>query len=387
MQDPAQNIEAAHFYTAMPIMALFDFTTVAGAVRINPSAWSMWAHSRLRGANMLATQVCPQGAACVAGYAAESTPLMALAAQSGVGQSMVMTNDSAVAVSYTLRVKGLSASQVTVSISTPPSTALDLLTVGNPAVADGTALAALLAAVPKETRTGLSVSGGSVDIALTLPAYSLQLVELQSANSSVMDLGAGWNLVGNGSSAAMNVANLFGDASKIYSLWKWVKTGSTPNITYPNWAFYTPGQTDSGAAYAASKGYDTFTSIASGEGFWVNAKTPFSVPMTAPAWILSSVFAPGQSKALTPGWSLIATGEAQTASAFNQAMSSAPPTPGVIPINLTALWAWQNSGQRWYFYAPTLDASGELNAYLSENNYLDFGNISFAPTMGFWVNR
>ena len=193
--------------------------------------------------------------------------------------------------------------------------------------------------------------------------------------------------MGNGGSTAMNVPSLFGDASKIYSLWKWVKAGSVPNITYPAWAFYTPGQVDSGAAYAASKGYDTFTSIASGEGFWVNAKLPFSVPMTAPAWILSSVFAPNQSKALTPGWSLIATGEAQTASAFNRAMSTTPPAAGVIPINLTSLWAWQNSAQRWYFYAPNLDVSGSLNAFLSERNYLDLDSVSFAPTLGFWVNR
>ena len=203
----------------------------------------------------------------------------------------------------------------------------------------------------------------------------------------IVTLGAGWNLVGNGGTTVMNVPSLFGDATKVISIWKWVKTGNTSNITYPNWAFYTPGQNDSGAAYAASKGYDTFTSIASGEGFWVNAKVAMSVPMTAPAWILSSVFAPGQSKALTPGWSLIATGEAQTASAFNKAMSTTPPAAGVIPINLTSLWAWQNSAQRWYFYAPSLDATGGLNVYLDDMSYLDFANISFAPTMGFWVNR
>jgi alpha-tubulin suppressor-like RCC1 family protein len=202
-----------------------------------------------------------------------------------------------------------------------------------------------------------------------------------------LTLGSGWNLVGNGGGTAMNVASLFGDASKIYSLWKWVKAGTTPGITYPNWALYTPGQSDSGAAYAASMGYDTFSSIASGEGFWVNSKTPFSVPMTAPAWILSSVFAPNQSNALTSGWNLIATGEAHTASAFNKAVGATPPTGGVIPINLTSLWAWQNSTQRWYFYAPSLEGSSGLNAYLGEKNYLDLGSISLAPTTGLWVNK
>ena len=83
MQDPAQNIEAAHYYAAVPIMALFDFTTVAGKARINPAAWALWAHAKLKGASQLATQVCPQGGSCVAGYAAESALLMALAGQGG----------------------------------------------------------------------------------------------------------------------------------------------------------------------------------------------------------------------------------------------------------------------------------------------------------------
>ena len=237
-----------------------------------------------------------------------------------------------------------------------------------------------------QASTAYSYSVMACDAAVNCSGQSTPVQIATPAQPSVI-LGVGWNLVGNGGSTAMNVQSLFGDSSKIYSLWKWAKTGSTPNITYPNWAFYTPGQADSGAAYAASKGYDTFTSIASGEGFWVNAKLPMSVPMTAPAWILSSVFAPNQSKALTPGWSLIATGEAQTASGFNNAMGSTPPAAGAIPINLTSLWAWQNSAQRWYFYAPSLEVSGGLNVYLQENNYLDLGSVSFAPTSGFWVNR
>ena len=237
-----------------------------------------------------------------------------------------------------------------------------------------------------QASTAYSYSVMACDAAANCSGQSTPAQTATPAQPNVT-IGVGWNLVGNGGSTAMNVPSLFGDSNKIYSLWKWVKTGSTPNITYPNWAFYTPGQSDSGAAYAASRGYDTFTSIAGGEGFWVNAKVAMSVPMTAPAWILSNVFAQNQGKALTPGWSLIATGEAQTASAFNRAISSTPPAAEVIPINMTSLWAWQNSAQRWYLYAPSLDASGGLGAYLSEKNFLDLGSMNFAPTMGFWVNR
>jgi hypothetical protein len=237
-----------------------------------------------------------------------------------------------------------------------------------------------------QASTAYTYSVMACDAAANCSAGSTPVPTTTPAQPSVT-LGAGWNLVGNGGSTAMNVSSVFGDPSKVLSIWKWVKSGSAPNIRYPAWAFYTPLQSDGGAAYAANNGFEAFTSVASGEGFWVNAKTAFSVPMTAPAWILSSVFAPGQSKALTPGWSLIATGEAQTASAFNKVMGTTPPAAGVIPLNLTSLWAWQNNTQRWYFYAPSLERSGGLSAYLGENNYLDFGSVSFAPTMGFWVNR
>ncbi len=237
-----------------------------------------------------------------------------------------------------------------------------------------------------QASTSYSYSIMACDAAFNCSGQSTP-VQTATPAQPTLSLSAGWNLVGNGGSTAINVPRIFGDPSRVLSIWKWVKAGSTPNITYPAWAFYTPLQSDGGAAYAASNGFDTFSSIASGEGFWVNAKVAMSVPMTAPGWILSSVFAPGQSKALTPGWSLIATGEAQTASAFNKAIGSTPPAAGTTPVNLTSLWAWQSSAQRWYFYAPSLEANSGLNAYLNQNNYLDLGSVSFAPTMGFWVNR
>jgi hypothetical protein len=46
----------------------------------NPAAWAFWAHGRLRGATRLEAQVC-QGSSCVAGHAAETLPVLALAAR------------------------------------------------------------------------------------------------------------------------------------------------------------------------------------------------------------------------------------------------------------------------------------------------------------------
>ena len=237
-----------------------------------------------------------------------------------------------------------------------------------------------------QASTAYSYSVMACDIALNCSGQSTNAQTSTPAQPSVI-LSPGWNLVGNGGSTAMNVASLFGDTSKVYSLWKWVSSGNTPGISSPTWALYAPGQADGGAACASSKGYESLTSIQSAEGFWVNAKAAFSVPMTAPAWILSNTFQPSQSNALPTGWSLIATGEAQTASAFNKAIGSTPPTPGQIPNNLTTLWARENSSSRWYFYAPSLEAAGTLQGYVSDKGSLDFGNSTLTPAAGLWVNR
>jgi hypothetical protein len=185
MQDPAQNVEVAHFYAAVPLMALFDTTSSSGTARINPSAWAFWMHSRLRGARMLDAQVCPQGAACVAGYAADSAPLLALAGQVVGGQNIVVTNDGSAAVTYTLRLKGLTSSSVTATVNTPPQGPQDLPARGNPVVADAAALAALTASVPRTTQVGLAVNGGRVDIPITIPAHAAQLVEVRPAANSL----------------------------------------------------------------------------------------------------------------------------------------------------------------------------------------------------------
>ena len=184
MQDPAHNVEAAHFYAAMPLMSLFNFTAVAGQVRINPSAWAFWSHARLRGHTGLSAKVCPDGASCVNGYAAETTPLLALAGQADGVQRVVITNDGTSSVSYTLRVKGLGSGAVNATIHQPPASTRDLPAPGNPSTADSAALAALLASVTEDARTGLPVSAGQVELSLSVPARSLQLVEIKSTASS-----------------------------------------------------------------------------------------------------------------------------------------------------------------------------------------------------------
>ncbi len=199
-----------------------------------------------------------------------------------------------------------------------------------------------------------------------------------------LNLVAGWNLLGNSVNASQDVARAFGNATNVTTVWKWIPATS-------KWAFYTPTQTDGGVAYAATKGYDFLTTINGGEGFWVNAKQAFTAQLPTGTAITTSDF----QDQLTPpnklpmGWSLIATGDNKTPSAFNRALSVTHPAQGVIPVNVTTLWAWDSALSNWYFYAPSLESSGGLAAYITSKGYLDFTahGKTLGQGVGFWVNK
>ncbi|MBK6999028.1 MAG: hypothetical protein IPH35_03305 [Rhodoferax sp.] len=178
MQDSAQNIEAAHFYAGVPIMALFDLVSMSGKALINPSSWAFWAHTKLRGATALSAKVCTSSGSCVAGYAAESAPLLALAGQSGSKQTVVITNDSASTANYTLRLKGLTSSSVRAVVLSPPDGVQQLALAGTPGAPDPSAVQALLGSVSQQTYESLAVSGGQAELTLSLPAYGVQVVEV-----------------------------------------------------------------------------------------------------------------------------------------------------------------------------------------------------------------
>jgi hypothetical protein len=103
----------------------------------------------------------------------------------------------------------------------------------------------------------------------------------------------------------------------------------------------------------------------------------------------------GGSRALPTGWSLIAVGDSPTALQFNVAVSAsgtaATTTPA--PQNVTSLWAWDASKQRWAFWSPSLLNDGTLAAFLAQQNYLDLNSLAttptgtLAPATGVWVQR
>ncbi len=211
----------------------------------------------------------------------------------------------------------------------------------------------------------------------TTGSYSLSLAKEAVSSAATLNLVSGWNLLGNSSSTALNVVSAFGDSSQVAAVWKWIAPTA-------KWAFYTPTQTDGGAAYAASKGFDALTSVAGGEGFWVNAKTAFSVASPTGTAIDSASF-----RNLPPGWSLLATADNKTPSEFNNALNLTTLAAGEIPNNFTSLWAWDAALDKWYLYAPSLDATGGLAAYIQGKGYLDFStsNKRLGPGVGFWINQ
>ena len=200
-------------------------------------------------------------------------------------------------------------------------------------------------------------------------------VVVKSAAEKLLPLGAGWNLVGNSTTVALDVASRLGNALNVNTVWKWLPVKA-------NWAFYTPSLADGGAAYAAGKGYDFLTTIAPGDGFWVNAKAAFNAPLPAGA----AIFSTSLRLALGSGWSLVAIGDARTPRGFNNAVGAAA-APGDIPVNVTTLWAWDGVQSNWYFYAPVLDKSSGLTGYIQQKSYLDFGTKTLDPITGFWVNK
>ena len=189
---------------------------------------------------------------------------------------------------------------------------------------------------------------------------------------------AGWNLVGNSQTTPIQAAELFGDAGKVLSVWKWIPTQST-------WAFYSPALANGGAEYAVSKGFAMLIAINGGEGYWLDAAQPFDTPLP----MGSAITAAKLPEHLSPGWNLVAIADALTPRQINASLGQAPPQPDAIPVNLNTLWTWDNTQNKWYYYSPELDAQGgtALADYTGGHGYLDFmaKGKTVGQGIGFWV--
>jgi len=201
---------------------------------------------------------------------------------------------------------------------------------------------------------------------LLLPAFASAFTPI--------GLSAGWNLVGNSDSAAIDVGTKFSGGA-ITTVWKWNKVDS-------RWAFYTPTMSPTELTnYAASKGYDVLSTIDSKEGFWVNANAAVTIsdPLSPPPAVGTTQLSASD---LAPNWNLVASADKKTPSQLNAALAS---NLNAASKSISTVWAWDTGSSGWRFYAPSLEANGTLSSYIASKNYLPFTS-ALAATDGFWVN-
>ena len=221
------------------------------------------------------------------------------------------------------------------------------------------------------------MSGRCLIVYLESLANRLLLLAVLTSSSGAyaqvaLNLNTGWNLLGNSSAAPVDVAATFGDASKLTTVWKWNKVAG-------KWAFYAPSMTSSAlATYAQGKGYDVLTSIASKEGFWVNAST--SVALAGPA-ASGVTLVEGD---LLQGWNLVGSSDNSTPSQLNQSLGCKLNAAGK---SIVTAWAWDAPTTNWRFYAPALEAQAgtALADYITSKRYLPFGTAISAAD-GLWLN-
>ena len=204
----------------------------------------------------------------------------------------------------------------------------------------------------------------------------------------------GWNLSGNSTANPYDVSTLFGTSAapvsgvtgNVVAVWKWDAAGRT-------WQMYTPALSSSAlAAFAAKHRLAVLTTINGGEGYWVNASSPFSLP---PAAATDGTYTLTGAD-LARGWNMVITGENVAPKDLNTALqgtfANLPPAPGgsagTAQQGFVSLWAWDNNSKNWYFYAPSLDRNGMLARFVSRSGLLDFtaaGKV-LGPGVGFWLN-
>ena len=311
---------------------------------------------------------------------------------SGTGVAVPVVSLNPMSVTFSTQTVGTSSTVQTIALTNTGGAALNLASItasGDFAVthtcgaglgaAGFCSLSVTFAPTVAGNRSGAIIITNNTAISPS----TISLSGIGIAPALILNLTPSWNLLGNSVNAPLTVATTFGNAANVSTVWTW-------NPATSKWAFYAASMTAPAlATYATSKGYDVLSTINGGEGFWVNAKAAFTVQLPAGTAINSSTFSDQllPPNNLPTGWSLIAIGDNRTPRAFATAIYATNPAVGVVPPSLTTLWAWDSTLLNWYFYAPSLDNSGGLAAYLTTKGYLDFASKTLDPTMGFWVNH
>ena len=241
--------------------------------------------------------------------------------------------------------------------------------------------------------SGACAGNGSCVVTMNSVRSVMAMFEASTGTITFMpNLETGFNLIGNSLDTTLDVVAVFGNqdakvsgiTDNIATVWKWDALNS-------RWQFHSPLlSTAQNATYAASHNYDVLTSIAAGEGYWVNALTEVNLPsQTGSAFNWNSVNFAG----LQPGFNLIAHASQITPSQFNFDVSVPPPATGLVATdNFSTLWAWDASNITWFFYSPLLESSGGLasvKSYADSHFFQHFQDFDkkIDVGIGFWVNK
>ena len=185
MQDARWDIEAAHFFSGVPVMGLFNSDADADTFNIRPSAWAFYLHSHLLNATLGSSLSCVSGD-CVDAVEAvnqEMSPI-AISAATDDGYLGVVVNDTDEEIVYTLQLKGSELTGRHLFVTTPPAVDTPGQVLGSeqddgylvPVSAD---LDAALALAIREDLGELVVNDGSAEVVLTIPRFRAQLVEVE----------------------------------------------------------------------------------------------------------------------------------------------------------------------------------------------------------------
>ena len=140
------------------------------------------------------------------------------------------------------------------------------------------------------------INNGNIRAVATIPgATASSTCVVGGALSIALSVSPGWNLLGNPINQTLMVAEKFGGATKVNSVWKW-------DISKSNWQFYAPDMdATSLQSYANSNGYSVLTEIGPGDGYWVQAKVQADLGSICGSSINL------RESSLASGWNLVST--------------------------------------------------------------------------------
>lgn len=215
-------------------------------------------------------------------------------------------------------------------------------------------------------------------------------------------LGSGWTLIGNPTSTAFSLTEVFGNFSgdqynylegiteKVISVWRWDDWAQ-------RWDFFSPlfGSQGSLQSYAEARGYGVLGYVYPGEGFWVLTRDYLNVPVIISGQMDTALLNTMSLNGLSSGWHLVAPPTSMPVSEFASMGNQSPPSPGggiSLPpnssVSVISMWTWDTWQGKWYVHSPlleTLYGPAIAEEYLKSLGYMMFEGYVY-PGMGLWLN-